>query len=200
MHDQPCDHDHPAPATGGLGIQRAGELDAAAFEIAVADLLRACGRLHGFGGIARLVDAIGHRFTYQEWMTRDVADALLTHGQARGAACVVGAEPLCLLLGEGRRGGERVVPGLCRLLQRRRPVAQRVHADDRGPIGLKAQARSRTGKAVLGAPPWRRLPSPWRRTGVACAALPTRAAQGLTRRARTLGELARSHNSESCCP
>ena len=95
MHDQPCDHDHPAPATGGLGIQRAGELDAAAFEIAVADLLRACGRLHGFGGIARLVDAIGHRFTYQEWMTRDVADALLTHGQARGAACVVGAEPLC---------------------------------------------------------------------------------------------------------
>jgi GTP cyclohydrolase I len=27
------------------------------------------GRLHGFGRIARLVDAIGHRFTYQEWMT-----------------------------------------------------------------------------------------------------------------------------------
>src|SRR5262249_25279149 len=34
------------------------------------------GRLHGFGRIARLVDAIGHRFTYQEWLTRDVADAL----------------------------------------------------------------------------------------------------------------------------
>ena len=67
------------------------------------------GRLHGFGRIARMVDSIGHRFTYQEWMTRDIADALLTHGQARGAACVIEAEQLCLLLGEDRRGDERVV-------------------------------------------------------------------------------------------
>lgn len=67
------------------------------------------GRLHGFGRIARLVDAIGHRFTYQEWMTRDIADALMTHGRAAGAACVIEAEQLCLLLGEDRRGDERVV-------------------------------------------------------------------------------------------
>ena len=67
------------------------------------------GRLHGFGRIARLVDAIGHRFTYQEWMTRDIAEALMTHGKARGAACVIEAEQLCLLLGEDRRGDERVV-------------------------------------------------------------------------------------------
>jgi GTP cyclohydrolase I len=67
------------------------------------------GRLHGFGRIARLVDAIGHRFTYQEWMTRDIADALMRHGKARGAACVVEAEQLCLLLGEDRRGDERVI-------------------------------------------------------------------------------------------
>ena len=67
------------------------------------------GRLHGFGRIARLVDAIGHRFTYQEWMTRDIADALVTYGQAAGAACVIEAEQLCLLLGEDRRGDERVV-------------------------------------------------------------------------------------------
>jgi len=66
------------------------------------------GRLHGFGRIARLVDAIGHRFTYQEWMTRDVAEALVTHGKAKGAACVIEAEQLCLLLGEDRRGDERV--------------------------------------------------------------------------------------------
>jgi len=66
------------------------------------------GRLHGFGRIARMVDAIGHRFTYQEWMTRDIADALITHGQALGAACVIEAEQLCLLLGEDRRGDERV--------------------------------------------------------------------------------------------
>ena len=67
------------------------------------------GRLHGFGRIARLVDAIGHRFTYQEWMTRDVAEALMRHGHARGAACIVEAEQLCLLLGEDRRGDERVI-------------------------------------------------------------------------------------------
>jgi GTP cyclohydrolase I len=67
------------------------------------------GRLHGFGRIARLVDAVSHRFTYQEWMTRDVAEALITHGKAKGAACVVETEQLCLLLGEDRRGDERVV-------------------------------------------------------------------------------------------
>jgi GTP cyclohydrolase I len=67
------------------------------------------GRLHGFGRIARLVDAIGHRFTYQEWMTRDIAEALIKYGQALGAACVIEAEQLCLLLGEDRRGDERVV-------------------------------------------------------------------------------------------
>ena len=67
------------------------------------------GRLHGFGRIARMVDAIGHRFTYQEWMTRDIAEALVTHGHAQGAACIIEAEQLCLLLGEDRRGDERVV-------------------------------------------------------------------------------------------
>ncbi|MFN3884704.1 MAG: GTP cyclohydrolase I FolE [Rhodocyclaceae bacterium] len=67
------------------------------------------GRLHGFGRIARMVDAIGHRFTYQEWMTRDIVEALVTHGKAKGAACVIEAEQLCLLLGEDRRGDERVV-------------------------------------------------------------------------------------------
>lgn len=67
------------------------------------------GRLHGFGRIARMVDAIGHRFTYQEWMTRDIADALVVQGRAAGGACVIHAEQLCLLLGEDRRGDERVV-------------------------------------------------------------------------------------------
>ena len=180
-----CDHDHPAPTSGSLGITRTGQFNAVAFEQAVADLLSACGispnsphtgktarrvrelwekrllggydmdpaevlgegfadqredmvvirgiavhgvcphhlvpfrgiahvayipggRLHGFGRIARLVDAIGHRFTYQEWMTRDIAEALVSHGMAKGAACVVEAEQLCLLLGEDRRGDERV--------------------------------------------------------------------------------------------
>ncbi|GGY17360.1 GTP cyclohydrolase I FolE [Paludibacterium paludis] len=67
------------------------------------------GRLHGFGRISRMVDVISHRMTYQEWMTRDIADTLLRAGQARGVACVVDAQQLCLLLGENRRGSERVV-------------------------------------------------------------------------------------------
>jgi len=184
MHDH-GDHEHAAPSAPGPGIPRIGDFDAAAFERAIGELLKACGiaadgmhtgktprrvrelwerrllggyaldpaevlgpgfadpredmvvvrgiaihgvcphhlvpfrgiahvayipggRLHGFGRIARLVDAIGHRLTYQEWMTRDIAEALVQHGQARGAACVIEAEQLCLLLGEDRRGDERV--------------------------------------------------------------------------------------------
>lgn len=67
------------------------------------------GRLHGFGRIARLVDAVSHRFTYQEWMTRDIVQLLMQHGQAAGAACMVETQQLCLLLGENRRGNERVI-------------------------------------------------------------------------------------------
>jgi GTP cyclohydrolase I len=33
---------------------------------------------------------------------------MVQHGQARGAACIIDAEQLCLLLGEDRRGDERV--------------------------------------------------------------------------------------------
>jgi GTP cyclohydrolase I len=67
------------------------------------------GRLHGFGRIARMIDAISHRYTYQEWITNEIANALITHGQARGAACMIEAEQLCLLMGEDRRGDERVI-------------------------------------------------------------------------------------------
>ncbi|CAB3752288.1 GTP cyclohydrolase I FolE [Paraburkholderia solisilvae] len=67
------------------------------------------GRLYGFGGLTRLVDAVCHRFVYQEWATDAIANALMTHGHARGAACVIEAEQLCQLIGEVRRGDERVV-------------------------------------------------------------------------------------------
>jgi GTP cyclohydrolase IA len=67
------------------------------------------GRLYGFGGLTRLVDAVCHRLVYQEWATDAIANALVTHGYARGAACVIEAEQLCQLIGEVRRGDERVV-------------------------------------------------------------------------------------------
>ncbi|MDB0554121.1 GTP cyclohydrolase I FolE [Ralstonia solanacearum] len=67
------------------------------------------GRLHGFGRIARMIDAISHRYTYQEWITNEIATALVMYGKARGAACGIEAEQLCLLMGENRRGDERVI-------------------------------------------------------------------------------------------
>jgi GTP cyclohydrolase IA len=67
------------------------------------------GRLYGFGGLTRLVDAVCHRLVYQEWATDAIANALVRHGHARGAACVIEAEQLCQLIGEVRRGDERVV-------------------------------------------------------------------------------------------
>lgn len=67
------------------------------------------GRLHGFGRIARMIDTISHRYTYQEWITNEITNTLITHGLARGAACLIETEQLCLLLGENRRGDERVV-------------------------------------------------------------------------------------------
>ena len=183
-HDHPHDHaSPPPPGHGGPGIPRVGRFDGAAFELAVADLLRACGlptdgvhtgktarrvrelwerrllggyaldpaevlgpgfddpredmvvvrgiavhgvcphhlvpfrgvahvayvpggRLHGFGRIARLVDAIGHRLTYQEWMTRDIADAL----RERDIPFVV-AEQHRELVEDLRRGGTAAVSG-----------------------------------------------------------------------------------------
>ncbi|SMG03195.1 GTP cyclohydrolase I type 1 [Burkholderia singularis] len=56
-----------------------------------------------------MIDAISHRYTYQEWITNEIATALVTHGKARGAACWIEAEQLCLLMGENRRGDERVI-------------------------------------------------------------------------------------------
>jgi GTP cyclohydrolase I len=57
------------------------------------------GRLYGFGGITRLIDAICHRFIYQERATNANKNALITHHGIPGAACVIEADLLCLLMG-----------------------------------------------------------------------------------------------------
>ena len=62
------------------------------------------GRVVGFGVLARLVDCFAHRLVIQEVLARQVADALVTHLGARGAACVLDAEQMCLTVrGERRR-------------------------------------------------------------------------------------------------
>ncbi|HET6921798.1 MAG TPA: GTP cyclohydrolase I FolE, partial [Anaeromyxobacteraceae bacterium] len=62
-------------------------------------------RVVGFGQVARLVDALAHRLVIEEDLARDVAQALVRHLGARGAACALDAEQLCLTVrGERRRG------------------------------------------------------------------------------------------------
>ncbi len=60
-------------------------------------------RIAGFGQIVQLVDALAHRFVLQEDLARGVADALVRHLGARGAACVLDAEQLCMTVRGGRR-------------------------------------------------------------------------------------------------
>ena len=54
------------------------------------------GRVVGFGQLARLVDALAHRLVLEEDLARQVAEALMVHAGARGAACVLEAEQMCL--------------------------------------------------------------------------------------------------------
>ncbi len=57
----------------------------------------------GFGQLVKLVDALAHRLVLEEDLARDVADALVRHLGARGAACVLEAEQLCMTVrGEKR--------------------------------------------------------------------------------------------------
>ncbi len=59
----------------------------------------------GFGQLARLVDCFAHRLVLEEDLARQVAEALVEHLGARGAACVLDAEQSCLSVrGERRRG------------------------------------------------------------------------------------------------
>lgn len=60
-------------------------------------------RVAGFGQIVQLVDALAHRFVLQEDLARGIADALMRHLGARGAACVLDAEQLCMTVRGGRR-------------------------------------------------------------------------------------------------
>ncbi len=65
------------------------------------------GRVVGFGQIVKLVDALAHRLVLEEDLARGIADALVRHVGARGAACVLEAEQLCMTVRGERRVGAR---------------------------------------------------------------------------------------------
>jgi len=66
-------------------------------------------RIIGFSNISRLVNCFAHRLTLQEEIGRGVADALVAHLGARGAACLLDAEQLCMVVRGVRQAGSRVV-------------------------------------------------------------------------------------------
>jgi GTP cyclohydrolase IA len=66
-------------------------------------------KLFGFGRVARLVDCFTRRLTLQERATCQIARALCELGGARGAACVLRAEQLCLAIPGERHDASEVV-------------------------------------------------------------------------------------------
>ena len=65
------------------------------------------GRVVGFGQLARLVDALAHRLVLQEDLASQVVEALMVHLGARGAACVLEAEQMCLSVRGEKRSRAR---------------------------------------------------------------------------------------------
>jgi GTP cyclohydrolase IA len=65
------------------------------------------GRVVGFGQLARLVDCLAHRLVLQEDLARHVVEALMEHLGARGAACVLEAEQMCLSVRGEKRARAR---------------------------------------------------------------------------------------------
>jgi GTP cyclohydrolase I len=59
------------------------------------------GRIVGLGRLERLVACLSRRLVLQEALTGALVEALMVHLGARGAACAIDAEHLCLVL-QGR--------------------------------------------------------------------------------------------------
>jgi GTP cyclohydrolase IA len=66
-------------------------------------------RIIGLSNLSRLVGCYAHRLILQEEIGRGVADALVEHLGARGAACLLDAEQLCMVVRGVRQAGSRVV-------------------------------------------------------------------------------------------
>jgi GTP cyclohydrolase I len=65
------------------------------------------GKVVGFGQLVKLVDALAHRLVLEEDLARQIADALVHHLGARGAACVLDAEQLCMTVRGEKRARAR---------------------------------------------------------------------------------------------
>jgi len=99
------------------------------------------GRVVGFGALAQLVDCFAHRLVIEETLARDVAEALVRHLGARGAACILDAEQLCLTVrGERRRRARAHVQAFAGAMERDGSLRRRV-------LALASAARPRRAVA-----------------------------------------------------
>jgi GTP cyclohydrolase I len=118
------------------------------------------GRVVGFGQIARLVDCFAHRLVIEEDLARQVAEALVTYLGARGAACVLDAEQLCLTV-RGERRREARAHAQCFLgvletnagMQRRFLALVESPSDKGGRPASRSRSRSRSTSIVTPAHP-----------------------------------------------
>ncbi len=66
-------------------------------------------RTVGLSKISRLLDCFAHRLILQEDLGRQITQALVDHLGALGAACMLDAEQLCMIIREVRKPGCRAV-------------------------------------------------------------------------------------------
>jgi GTP cyclohydrolase I len=66
-------------------------------------------RIVGLGALSRLVQCFARRLTLQETLVQNVAEALVTHLGAKGAACVADLRPTCLTVRGEREASASVV-------------------------------------------------------------------------------------------
>lgn len=72
------------------------------------------GRVTGLSKLARLVDVFARRPQVQERLTTQIADALMTHLEPRGAIVVLEAEHLCMAMRGVRKGGAKTITSAVR--------------------------------------------------------------------------------------
>lgn len=80
-------------------------------------------QLVGFGRLQELLRCFAQRLSLQERVTSDIADALMEHLDARGAACTIEAQHLCLCIPDDKHDA-RVYSSALRGAFRTRPDLQ----------------------------------------------------------------------------
>ncbi|OUM98970.1 MAG: GTP cyclohydrolase I FolE [Firmicutes bacterium ZCTH02-B6] len=72
------------------------------------------GRVTGLSKLARVVEAYARRLQMQERLTKQIADALMTHLKPQGVAVVLEAEHLCMSMRGVKKPGSKTVTSAMR--------------------------------------------------------------------------------------